>query len=164
SYPLVPLQIILLAFLNDIPIISLATDRVGISSKPSQVNVKERFTLSLWFGAIGIAESVLLFLLARYLMHLPLVAVQTMFFLKLTVSGHMLIFVAHTKKRWYEFFPSWQVIVATIATQLVATLLALTGWLMPAAVTLAEVAFVWLWAFLWMQVAEAAKYWILKLS
>lgn len=156
-YPLQPLQIILLAFLNDIPIISLAVDRVKISAKPSEIKTKERFSLSLLFGSVGVLNSILLFLLMTKILHFFLPVIQTMFFLKLTVSGHMLIFVARAKERWFKFLPSKEVIIAIVATQIIATILALTGFLMPASISLLAVVFVWLWALFWMQISELMK-------
>jgi len=156
-YPLQPLQLILLAFLNDIPIISLAVDRVKILAKPSEIKSRQRFGLSLLFGSVGIINSILLFILMTKVLRLPLPVIQTMFFLKLTVSGHMLIFVAHTKEKWFKFLPSKQVIIATLATQAVATTLAVTGFLMPAGISVLAAAFVWVWAFFWMQISELMK-------
>lgn len=156
-YPLEPLQLILLAFLNDIPIISLAVDRVKISNKPSEIKNRERFNLSLLFGSIGVLNSSLLFVIASNLWHLPLPVIQTMFFLKLAVSGHMLIFVAHTKERWFKFLPSKEVIITTLATQVLATTLAISGYLMPAKISLSLAAIVWGWAFMWMQISELMK-------
>lgn len=156
-YPLEPLQLILLAFLNDIPIISLAFDRVTITSKPSEIKTRQRLGLSLLFGSVGTLNSLLLFLLMTKLLHLSLPVIQTVFFLKLTVSGHALIFVTHTKKRWYKFLPSKEVIIATVTTQVIATALALTGFLMPARISVAAVGLVWVWAFFWMQISEVMK-------
>ena len=42
-------------------------------------------------------------------------------------------------------------------TQAVATILALTGFLMPAAVSWPFVAFIWLWSFFFMQLTEVVK-------
>jgi len=158
-YPLQPLQIILLAFFNDIPIISLAVDRVKISSKPSEIKSKQRLGLSLLFGSVGVLNSILLFIIMINVrvLHLSLPVIQTIFFLKLTISGHMLIYVAHTKERWFKFLPSKEVIMATSATQIIATVLAVTGFLMPAHISISAAIFVWLWAFLWMQVSEIMK-------
>lgn len=156
-YPMTALQIILIALLNDIPIISLAFDKVKITNRPAKIDAKKRFTLSTLFGVVGVANSMLLFFLMRSIWHLDWSVVQTMFFLKLTVSGHMLIYVAHTKERWWKFLPSKQVIWSTTITQLIATILAFTGFLMSGRLTLWEIAFVWVWAFLWMQISEAMK-------
>ncbi|HTW96103.1 MAG TPA: plasma-membrane proton-efflux P-type ATPase [Candidatus Methylomirabilis sp.] len=156
-YPLQPLQIILLAFLNDIPIISLAFDRVKIAAKPSEINIKERRVTSMLFGSVGIINSLLMFFLMTKVFHFTLPIIQTMFFLKLTVSGHALIFVAHTKERWYKFLPSKEVIAATLTTQAIATALAISGFMMPAGISPLYAVFVWLWAFLWMQISEVTK-------
>jgi H+-transporting ATPase len=156
-YPMTALQIILIALLNDIPIISLAFDRVRTTNRPAKIDAKKRFTLSSLYGIVGVANSLLLFLLVRNIWHLDWSIVQTMFFLKLTVSGHMLIYVAHTKQRWWKFFPSKQVIWATTITQLIATGLAFTGFLMSGRLTLWQIGFVWIWALFWMQVSEGVK-------
>ena len=156
-YPLTALQIILIALLNDIPIISLAFDNVSIAKRPARIDAKKRFSLSSLYGLTGVANSLILFFLVVNLLHFPWKVVQTMYFLKLTVSGHMLIYVAHTQKKWWKFLPSKQVIWATSLTQIFATILAFTGFLMPGQLSLGQIIFVWVWSFGWMQVAEAVK-------
>lgn len=156
-YPLTPLQLVLLALLNDIPIISLAWDRVRTTKKPAAIDVKKRFILSSLLGTAGIANSLILFFIMTLYLHLSWPVIQTLFFLKLTVSGHLLIYVARTKERWWRFLPSREVIWATFLTQLLASLLALTGFFMPARVSWQYVMLVWLWSFFWMQVSEVMK-------
>jgi H+-transporting ATPase len=157
TYPLSPLQLILIALLNDIPVISLAFDRVRVAHRPSKRHVRQQFTLSILFGFVGIVNSMLLYFFATAYLHLPLAVVQTLFFLKLTVSGHLLIYVAHTSERWYRFLPSRQVIIATSVTQGIATLLALTGFLMPAPAPWPLILLVWVWSFFFMQIGELVK-------
>ncbi|HUO55846.1 MAG TPA: HAD-IC family P-type ATPase [Candidatus Paceibacterota bacterium] len=157
SYPLSPLQLILIALLNDIPIISLAGNRVQVANKPSKLNVRKQFTMSSLFGLVGVVNSLLLYFLALDILHLPLLIVQTMFFLKLTVGGHLLIYVAHTKETWWRYLPSATVITATLVTQLIATFLATSGFLMPAALPWSLAIFVWVWALCFMQVSELVK-------
>lgn len=156
-YPLTPIQLIILALLNDLPIVSLATDRVSIADKPSHINVKGRFVLSTLYGLTGVANSLLLFFIARNVLHFDYNTIQTMFFLKLTVGGHMLIYVAHTKERWYKFLPSATVIWATSLTQLVATTFTIAGIFMHGISWWLALA-VWIWAFFWMQVSEGVKW------
>lgn len=156
-YPLTALQIIVVALLNDIPIISLAFDKVKIASRPAKINAKKRFTLSSLYGLVGIANSLILFFIIRNILHLDWGAIQTIYFLKLTVSGHMLIYVAHTKQRWWKFLPSKEVIWATTITQLIASLLAFTGFLMPSKISLFVILLIWIWSFFWMQIGELVK-------
>ncbi|MDE2037818.1 MAG: plasma-membrane proton-efflux P-type ATPase [Patescibacteria group bacterium] len=163
TYPLTPVQIILIALLNDIPIISLAFDRVAVSKAPSAVDAKRRFALSTVFGLTGIANSMILLWVAIAVFHEPWAVIQTLFFLKLTVSGHMLVYVAHTERPWVRFLPSKQVIIATILTQLVATAMSFYGFF-TAPISWRLIFFVWIWSFFWMQIAELSKQWYHRLT
>jgi H+-transporting ATPase len=155
GFPLTPVQIILLAFLNDIPIITMAFDRVKRTDRPAELKPKDRFVMGALFGLVGVCNSMLLYFLLAFL-HAPLSIIQTAFFLKLTVSGHMLIYVAHTRDRWWRFLPARSIIVATTLTQLFATGLAIFGiFVSPIPVALAL--FIWVWSFGWMQVTELTK-------
>ena len=155
-YPLEPVQLILLALLNDIPIISLAFNRVKVATIPSKINAKKRLKISTLFGLVGVLNSVLFVFITRNILYFDWEIIQTLFFLKLTVSGHMLIYVVHTKERWYKYFPSKQVIWATSITQIIATIFALVGLFMHQ-VSLTLVILVWIWAFFWMQISEVMK-------
>ena len=163
GFPLTPVQIILLAFLNDIPIITLAFDRVKRSDRPADLRPRERFILGTLYGMVGVANSLILYFFMANVLHAPLAVIQTMFFLKLTVSGHLLIYVAHTQERWWRFLPARSIIIATTITQLCATALVLLG-IFVAPISLGLVGFVWLWAFGWMQVSELMKMFNAKLA
>ncbi len=156
TYPLTPVQLILIALMNDVPIISLAFNRVKNFSRPAKIKVMERFTLGSLYGVAGIMNSLILFFLMKDVLHLNWDIIQTVFFLKLMVSGHMLIYVAHTKERWYKFLPSSQVIWATSITQVIASLMALFGIFMTG-IPILYVILVWIWSFFWMQITELVK-------
>lgn len=163
GYPITPIQIILLALLNDLPIITLAYDRVEPSTAPSVIHVKERFGYATLLGMIGVGTSLTFFVVMHNVLHLQSAVIQTMFFLKLAISGHMLIYVAHTKHKWWQWLPSKQVIWATTLTQLTATLIALSG-LFFQRITPWEALLVWVWALIWMQFSELAKQVFLRRS
>lgn len=156
AYPLSPVQLLVIAILNDIPIISMAFDKVKYFSSPSKIKVAERFTLSSLYGLAGILNSLILFFLMADVFHMNWDIIQTIYFLKITVSGHMLIYVAHTKERWYKFLPSRPVILSTSITQIAASLMAYLGILMTS-IPLSYIIGVWIWCFLWMQFTELTK-------
>ena len=106
--------------------------------------------------SVGIFNSFLMYILIIYILHLDWATFQTIYFLKLTISGHLLIYVAHTKQRWWRFLPSGIVIVATLGTQIIATMIAYLGLFM-APISPLLIVFVWVWAFVWMQVGEGTK-------
>ena len=157
QYPMTPIQILILALLNDVPIISLAYDNVRITSRPAAVDAKKRTLLGSLYGLTGVANSVLFVVIARNILHLDWSIVQTLFFLKLSVGGHMLIYVAHTKERWYKFLPNKVVIIATSITQILATIFAISGFFM-SPIKLSWALLVWGWAFIWMQISELVKW------
>ncbi len=161
EYPLSPIHLILLAFLNDIPIISLAFNRVKLARQPAKINVKKRFILSSYLGLVGVINSILFFVIVKNILNLPYDVISTLFFLKLTVSGHLLLYVAHTESLWFRFLPSKEVIWATFSTQILATLLALFG-IFIAKAPWEMVLFVWIWAMFWMQVSEIVKHIVIK--
>lgn len=161
AFPLTPLQLILLAFLNDVPIVTLAYNHVKTTHRPANSKSSHKLLRGLLHGSIGIVSSLLFYGLLTSVWHLPLAVVQTAFFLKLTISGHLLIYVAHTDKRWFRFLPSQPVILATTITQLLATLAAGVGLLMTG-IPLWLIAFIWLWAVLFMQVSDVLKYLVPK--
>ena len=75
----------------------MAYDRVRTVRKPEHIRTKERFVLGALFGMVGVVNSMVLFFILTKFIHMPFDIIQTVFFLKLSVSGHLLIFVAHTK-------------------------------------------------------------------
>lgn len=156
AYPITPIQLILIAFLNDLPIISLAFNHVKTARAPVSSRSKRKLYRGMLHGAVGICSSLLMFYLMRQVFQFPLAIIQTAFFLKLTIAGHMLIYVAHTDEPWYRFLPSRQVIAATTVTQLLATLIAGTGLLMPR-LPLEWIVIMWVWSFGWMQVSDMVK-------
>lgn len=156
TYPLQPVQLILLALLNDVPIIALAYDRVEVPARPAHIDAKKRIVRSTLFGFVGVMNSLLLFWFLQNVAHMDWDTIQSMFFLKLTVSGHLLIYLAHTDRPWWKFLPSKQVIWATTVTQLVATLFAGFGFFMYP-VPWVWVLFVWGWSIAWMQIGELTK-------
>jgi H+-transporting ATPase len=81
-----------------------------------------------------------------------------MFFLKLAISGHMLIYVAHTKEWWWKWLPSNGLMAATFLTMIFSSALAGTGWLMPTSIDIVQVLLVWGYAIIWMQLSELVKH------
>lgn len=156
NYPLTPIQIIILALLNDLPIISLAFNRVKIAKKPSKIDAKKRLILSSFYGLVGVTNSLLLFFILTEFFHFDLISTQSIFFLKFAISGHMLIYVVHTEERWYKFLPSKKVILTTFATQMIATLMVFYGLFMNS-LPILWIIIVWIWAIFWMQISELVK-------
>ena len=96
-YPITAIMIILLAFLNDIPIMTIAYDHTGLERGPVRWDMHRIIAVSSVMGLTGLAGSFLMLYIALDLLHLSIPQVQTYIFLKMAVSGHLTLFVARSK-------------------------------------------------------------------
>jgi H+-transporting ATPase len=130
-YPVTPIMIVLLALLNDFAIMSIAYDRAEYSLKPDSWRMSSVMGMALFLGLIGTVESFgLLFFGLNYL-HLSKEVLQSFMYLKLSVAGHLIIFIARTKGHFWSYRPSNLLIGAVLGTQIIATLIAVYGFLIP---------------------------------
>ncbi len=126
-YPVTAVMIVLLALLNDGAILSIAYDHAEPSSNPDRWNMKVVLGVATLLGLMGVVESFGLFYIGEHGFHLSREVIQTLIYLKLSVSGHLTIFVARTKGPFWSNRPSKALFLAVIGTQIVATLIAVYG-------------------------------------
>jgi H+-transporting ATPase len=160
--PIGPHQIILLAILNDIPILMIAGDRATPAVEPDSWGMSQLIVIGTVLGAAGVITSFLMyFILHHYVLAhtITLGQLQTAMFLKFAISGHLLFFVARRRGHWWtKPYPSRGLLAAILATMAVSTTISTLGLgsflpAIPPIVTLA----IWIWCLVWMQVAEGAK-------
>jgi len=156
-YPVTAIMIVLLAILNDLPIMTIAYDNAPVAPQPVRWDMQRVLTLSVVLGVSGVVASFGLFWLARDSLHLPPETVRTLIFLKLLVAGHMTIYLTrNTGPLWQRPWPSWRLVVATETTQVAGTLAAVYGWFVaPIGWTMALA--VWGYALAWLLVNSAIK-------
>ncbi len=156
-YPVTAVMIVLLAILNDLPIMMIAYDNAPVAPKPVRWDMQRVLTLSAVLGVCGVVASFGLFWFARDYLHLPPATVRTLIFLKLLVAGHMTIYLTrNTGPLWEKPWPSWKLVVATEATQVLGTLAAVYGWFVaPIGWTMALA--VWGYAIAWLLVNSRVK-------
>jgi H+-transporting ATPase len=82
-------------------------------------------------GVIGVVASFGLFYLGERVFHLNREVIQTLMYLKLSVAGHLTIFLTRTRGPFWSIRPARILLVAVLGTQLLATLIAVYGLLMP---------------------------------
>lgn len=130
-FPVTPIQIVLLAILNDAAILTIAYDRVAPSPGPERWALKEVLTIAAVLGLGGVIESFTLLALAVGPLGISHAEAHTLMYLKLSVAGHLTLFVARTRGRlWSVPHPAPILLVAVIGTQILATTIAATGLLM----------------------------------
>jgi H+-transporting ATPase len=96
-YPVTAVMIVMIALLNDGAILSIAYDNVQYKNKPEAWNMKLVLGISTVLGVIGVIAAFGLFFLAERVFHLDKLHAQTLMYLKLSVAGHLTIFLTRTR-------------------------------------------------------------------
>lgn len=161
-YPITAIMIIILAFLNDLPIMTIAYDNTKVNDRPVRWNMREVMTISTVLGITGVISSFGIFYLAEEYLHLSRTVVQSFIFLKLLVAGHSTIYVTRTEKHfWQKPYPSPILFSATSATEIIGTLFAVYGvFLTP--IGWGNAMLVWGYALAWFAVNDLVKIHVYK--
>jgi H+-transporting ATPase len=129
-YPVTAVMIVLLALLNDGAILSIAYDKVHYSGEPETWNMPQVLGIASVLGVAGVMASFGLFYLGERVFHLDREFIQSLIYLKLSVAGHLTVFVTRTRGPFWSIRPAPVLLAAVIGTQLIATVLAVYGILM----------------------------------
>ncbi len=156
-YPVTAIMVVLLALLNDLPIMMIAYDNAPVAEAPVRWDMGRVLTIATALGVYGVIESFVLYWIVRDYLGLAQPLVQALIFLKLLVSGHMTIYLTrNTGPVWERPWPSWKLVVPAEATQVVGTLVVVYGFFMsPTGWPLALM--VWAYALVSFFVASAVK-------
>ncbi len=131
-YPITALMIVLLALLNDAPIMSISYDNVKYSNEPEKWDLRIILNIAIFLGVLGVIESFFVLYLGLDIFKLALPVLQSFIYLKLSVAGHLTVFMARTKGHFWEIKPAPILLMAIVGTQLIATLITVYGILLPA--------------------------------
>ena len=155
-YPLTAIMIVMLALLNDGAILSIAYDNVIYRNKPEVWDMRTVLGISTMLGLIGVVAAFGLFYLAERVFHLDRAHIQTLMYLKLSVAGHLTIFLTRTRGPWWSIRPARILLLAVMGTQAVATLIAVYGLFMTP-LGWGWALFVWGYALAWFLVNDPIK-------
>ncbi len=157
-YPITALMIILLALLNDIPILTIAYDHEKASPKPQTWDMTEILVLSSWLGVAGVISSFTLYFLLVEYWKLPMDMIQSIIFTKLIVAGHNTIFNTRRKTWfWEKPWPSPALFWATIGTSFIGTVIAVYGFDLITPIGWEWALFMWGYAMVWFLFNDAVK-------
>jgi len=155
-YPITALMIILLALLNDIPILAIAYDNTRVDRKPVHWKMRELLTVSSVLGIAGVIASFLLFFILQE-QGIPEDVIQTLLFLKLLVAGHSTLYITRAEGWfWQRPWPSPLLFGATFGTEILGTLIAVYG-LFITAISWEYALWIWAYALIWFVINDAIK-------
>ena len=155
-YPLTAVMIVMLALLNDGAILSIAYDNVHYKDKPEAWNMRLVLGIATALGIIGVVAAFGLFYLGERVFHLDRAHIQTLMYLKLSVAGHLTIFLTRTRGPFWSIRPARVLWIAVLGTQALATLIAVYGLLMTP-LGWGWALFVWGYALAWFLVNDRVK-------
>jgi len=155
-YPVTAVMIVLLALLNDGPILAIAYDNVIAANQPEKWDMPLVLGIATVLGVAGVFASFGLFYLGERTFHLGRDLLQTFMFLKLAVAGHLTIFVTRTRGPFWSRRPSAVLLWSAIATKILATFAAVYGWFM-APIGWQWAGVIWGYALVWFLVNDRVK-------
>ncbi len=155
-YPVTAVMIVMIAVLNDGAILAIAYDHVQYKDTAEAWNMRLVLGISTVLGVIGVVAAFGLFYLGERVFHLDHAHVQTLMYLKLSIAGHLTIFLTRTRRSFWSIRPARILWVAVLGTQTVATLIAVYGVFMTP-LGWGWAAFVWGYALAWFLVNDRVK-------
>ena len=116
--PLLPSQILLNNILSDIPLMSVASDKVDADSvrKPQRWDIKYILKFMLFFGAISTFFDLLLILMMAFVLHTPTDEFRTAWFLESVLSEMVIVFSLRTHLPFFKSAPSLLLVAATLGS------------------------------------------------
>jgi len=155
-YPVTAVMIVMLALLNDGAILSIAYDKVKYKDQPEAWNMRMVLGISTVLGVIGVVSAFGLFYLGERVFHLDRDHIQTLMYLKLSVAGHLTIFLTRTRGPFWSIRPARILWVAVLGTQIIATFIAIYGLFMTP-LGWSWALFVWGYALAWFLLNDRLK-------
>ena len=126
-YPVTALMLVLIALLDDIPVMTIAYDRTEKVNNPQRWNMYQVLSMSTFLGILGVLSSLILFFIGIDIFKLDIAVLQSVIFLKLVVAGHLTMFVTRNTGHFWSVKPSGIFFWSVILTDVFATILAVSG-------------------------------------
>lgn len=126
-YPVTALMLVLIALLDDIPVMTIAYDKTERINNPQKWNMKQVIGMATFLGLLGVASSLLLFYIGKVVLNLDAGVIQTLIFLKLVVAGHLTMFVTRNTGHFWSVRPSGIFFWSVILTDVLATIISVFG-------------------------------------
>lgn len=156
-YPITALMIIMLALLNDVPILTIAKDNTYLPHEPVRWDMHRVLSVSSVLGVMGVIETFLLLIIVKRYFDFSVAEIQTIIFLKLSIAGHLTLFVARTRHFFLSRpYPAPILLFAIISTKIFATVIAGIGWLI-VPISWEYIGWIWAYCLFWVFIEDILK-------
>ncbi len=161
-YPVTAVMIVLLAILNDFPIMMIAYDNVPVAQHPVRWDMQRVLIISTALGITGVISTFILFYFAKNYLLLSLPLIQTFIFLKLLVAGHLTIYITrNVGVIWHRPWPNLRLFITIETTQVIGTFAAVYGWYVTP-IGWRYALLIWGYSLMWMFIASGVKMFLYK--
>jgi len=164
--PLTAVMIILIALLDDIPIMTIAYDNTVLPKGPVRWHMRRLLFVSGFMGLMAVAQTFGLLLIGmewlsnpewQSWINLTQDQLQTVIFLQIVAGGHLLLFVMRSRSTIFSPpLPSRPLFLAIVGTQVLAVLICGLGWFVPA-IPWTVIGLVWVYMLIWMIALDVVK-------
>lgn len=126
--PLSAIMIILIALLNDIPIMTIAHDHMTISPEPTKWSMKEVFTIAIGLSVIGVVSTFGLYWIGLTIWQLPIEQCSTLAFMGILCGGNLTIYLTRNQNNVFSKpLPEMKFFLATLFSQIIGTVVSVYG-------------------------------------
>ncbi|HET6378243.1 MAG TPA: plasma-membrane proton-efflux P-type ATPase, partial [Methylocella sp.] len=101
-FPLTAGMLIMLALLDDIPIMAIAFDNAAVPPCPARWQMDRVLIVSSVLGALAVIQSFGMLYIGQNILNLGAPHVQTLLFLQLVAGGHLMLFVTRAKEPFWR--------------------------------------------------------------
>lgn len=125
---LTAVMIIVIALLNDIPIMMIAYDHMQAQDKPVSWDMREVFSVAIGLAIVGVVSTFGLFWIGQEFWHFDLAHSRTLAFMAILCGGNLTIYLTrNTGELFARPLPEWKFFLATLFSQVVGTLASVYG-------------------------------------
>lgn len=164
--PLTPIMIIMLALLDDVPIMTIAYDNTFLPKKPVRWDMRRILFGASLMGILSIVQTFGLLLIGIEWINnaglqgwvaLTQGQLQTILFLQLAAGGHLLLLVIRSRGTVFSRpWPAPPLLLAVTGTQALAVLICGFGWFVEA-IPWTIIGLVWGYMLIWLVILDAVK-------
>ncbi|MBN1914539.1 MAG: plasma-membrane proton-efflux P-type ATPase [Parachlamydiales bacterium] len=135
DHPLTAIMIIVIALLNDIPIMMIAYDHMRTHSKPVLWNMKEVLTISIGLAVVGVVSTFGLYWIGDRIWFAAIedpttkfYYLRTLAFMGILCGGNLTIYLTRNVGAiWQKPLPEWKFFLSTIVSLTIGTIVAVYG-------------------------------------
>ena len=126
--PLTAVMIIVIALLNDIPIMMIAYDHMKVQKDPVSWDMWEVFTIAVGLAIVGVVSTFGLFWIGHEFWHFDIYHTRTLAFMAILCGGNLTIYLTRNTANLFSYpRPEWKFFLATLFSQVVGTLVSVYG-------------------------------------